>query len=93
MTRCKHPRARTIVCMVPDGINEKPIQGFSTGGYTVQWCQLCGSLRAKHPKRFGLQTRVMWRKPQDLLDSEARERMEHLIRGMTPRVAAPRSFR
>lgn len=65
--RCKHPRARTIVCMVPSplGLVDVPIQTFRTDGYVVQWCPACGSLRNKHPKRFGLQTRVMWRRPQN----------------------------
>ena len=61
--RCKHERARSIVCMVPTGISEKPIEGWSTAGYAVRWCPDCGALQARHPKRFGLQTRVMWRRP------------------------------
>lgn len=61
--RCKHLRARSIVCMVQDGINEKPVQDFRTDGYTVKWCPQCGSLLARHPKRYALLTRPMWRKP------------------------------
>lgn len=65
--RCKHPRARPIVCMMPSksGIVDVPIENFSTAGYTVRWCPDCGALRNKHPRRFGLQTRVMWRRPQN----------------------------
>jgi hypothetical protein len=64
--RCKHLRARAIVCMIPSplGLTDMPISGFQTNGFTVKWCPECGALRNKHPKRFGLQTRVMWRKPQ-----------------------------
>jgi rRNA maturation protein Nop10 len=77
--RCKHPSARAVVCMVrnPQGAGDVPIQNFRTDGYTVRWCPDCGSLRAKHPKRFGLETRVQWRRPRDVRESEARVRRQN----------------